>query len=69
MNSEFGPKELIRKLKTDDPDKLIIGHLYINSIRKKVQYLCDIITNNIDILLIPETKLNDSFPNWSIFDE
>ena len=34
-NKEVGPKELIRKLKADDPDKLIIGHLNINSIRNK----------------------------------
>ena len=62
MEYEVGPKELIGKLKADDPDKLIIGHLNINSIRNKLRCLCDIISNNIDILLISETKLNDSFP-------
>ena len=60
---ELGPKELIRKIKIDDPNKLVIGHLNINSIRYKFECLCDIVANNIDILLISETKLNDSFPN------
>ena len=60
---ELGPKELIRRLKIDDPNKLVIGHLNINSIRYKFECLCDIVANNIDILLISETRLNDSFPN------
>ena len=59
---EFAPKNLIRKLKFDNPNKLIIGHLNINSIRYKFECLCDI-DNNIDIPLISETKLNDTFPN------
>ena len=58
---EFAPRNLIRKLKFDNPNKLIIGHL--NSIRYNFECLCDIIDNNIDILLISETKLNDTFPN------
>ena len=41
----------------------MIGHLNINSIRYKFECLEDIIINNVDILLISETKLNDIFPN------
>ena len=40
----------------------MIGHLNINSIRSKFEFLKDTIGNNIDIFLISETKLNDSFP-------
>ena len=40
----------------------MIGHLNINSIRSKFEYLKDLIGNNIDVFLISETKLNDSFP-------
>ena len=40
----------------------IIGHLNINYIRNKFRCLCDMLSNNTDILLISETKLNDSFP-------
>ena len=60
---ELAPENLIRKLKFDKPNKLIIWHLNINSIRYKFEYLRDIIDNNIDILLISETKLNDTFSN------
>ena len=56
------PKYLIKKLKHDNPNKIMIGHLNINSIRSKFEFLKDLIGNNIDVLLISETKLNDSFP-------
>ena len=44
------------------PDKLILGHLNINSARKKFETLTYVIDNNIDLLLISETKLDYSFP-------
>ena len=37
-------------------------HLNINSIRYKFEFLKELIGNNIDIFLISETKLNDTFP-------
>ena len=39
-----------------------MGHLNINSVRNKFEALTCIIENNIDLLLISETKLDDSFP-------
>ena len=50
-------------MKAQSSDKLILGHLNINSIRNKFEALKFIIGNNIDILLISETKLDDSFPS------
>ena len=56
------PKDLLKMLKHDNPNKIIIGHLNINSIRYKFEFLKELIGNNIDIFLISETKLNDTFP-------
>ena len=42
--------------------KIIIGHLNINFIRYKIEFLKELIGNNIDILLVSETKLNETFP-------
>ena len=56
------PKDLLKMLKYDNPNKIIIGHLNINSIRYKFEFLKELIGNNIDIFLISETKLNDTFP-------
>ena len=63
---ELPPKDLLKKLKICNPNNLIIGHLNINSIRYKYECLNDIIDKNIDILLISETKLNDSFPTGQL---
>ena len=48
-------------MKIQCPEKIIVGHLNINSIRNKFDALSFIIDTNIDILLISETKLDDSF--------
>ena len=42
---------------------MIFGHLNINSVRNKFDLPGDIIKNNVDILMISETKLDSSFPN------
>ena len=51
----------VQEMKFKCPDKLIMGHLNINSIRNKFDALSLIIKNNVDILMISETKLDDSF--------
>ena len=60
---ELPPKKHFKKLKIADPNKLLIVHLNINSIRYKFEYLKNIIDNNVDILLISGTKLDNTFPN------
>ena len=51
----------LKEMKDQSSDKLILGHLNISSIRKTFEALKIIIDNNIDIFLISETKLDDSF--------
>ena len=48
-------------MKIQCSEKIIVGHLNINSIRNKFDALSFIIDTNIDILLISETKLDGSF--------
>ena len=52
----------LEEMKSKCPDKLIMGHININSIRNKFDALSLIVRNNVDILMISETKLDDSFP-------
>ena len=54
-------------MKSKCPDKLIMGHLNINSIRNKFDALSLIFKNNVEIIMISETKLDDSFPTTQIF--
>ena len=53
----------LRKMEIQFPDKLIIAYLNINSIRNKFDSFSFMVENNVDILLISETKLDDSFPS------
>ena len=55
-------KSRLKEMKVQSSDKPILGHLSINSIQTKFEALKFIIDNNIDIFLISETKLDDSFP-------
>ena len=47
-------------MKIQCPEKIIVGHLNISSIRNKFDALSFIIDTYIDILLISGTKLDDS---------
>ena len=53
----------LKEMKEKSPNKLIVEHLNINSIRNKFEFLEDIINRNLDIILLSETKLDDSFPS------
>ena len=55
-------KSRLKEMKALSSDKLILGHTNINSIRNKFEALKFIIDNNLDMFLISETKLDDSFP-------
>ena len=44
-------------------NRIIIGHLNIDSLKNKFESLQEQINGNVDILLISEAKLDDSFPN------
>ena len=44
------------------PKNLIIGHLNINSVRNKFSSLQQTVFSKTDILLLSETKIDDSFP-------
>ena len=61
-------KNFLKSLRTSNPDKLVFANLNINSIRKKFEMLSDHIKGNIDVSLVSETKIVDSFPigNFSI---
>ena len=44
-------------------EALVLGHININSIRNKLDMLADLIKSKVDILLVSETKIDDSFPS------
>ena len=56
-------KRGLKEIKIHSSDKLRLGHLNISSVRNTFDALRYLIDNNIDLLLISETKLDDCFPN------
>ena len=44
------------------PQNPIIAQININSIRNKFETLVSLVTSDIDILMISETKIDESFP-------
>ena len=51
----------LKGIRCKNLNRIIIGHLNINTIRNKMQMLTQLITRKINILLISEIKLDDSF--------
>ena len=53
---------ILGSLRRKNLKKLIISHLNINSLRKKFEFLVDQIKGKVDLLMVSETKLDESFP-------
>ena len=53
----------LSEIRKSSKDKLIIGNLNLNSLPHKFDQLKLMIQGKIDILVITETKLDDSFPS------
>ena len=54
---------ILRNLKLKNINRLVLGHLNINSLAGKFDQLKALIKRNIDILVLAETKIDSSFPN------
>ena len=59
----------LKDIRQKNLGKIVVGHLNINPIRQKFDSLIEITAGNIDILMISETKLNESFPKGQFLIE
>ena len=57
----------LKNLRVKYSNKIIMGHLNINSIRNKFELLSSLIGGKIDILMISEAKLGATFPTYQFF--
>ena len=58
---------ILNDLRVRNYNKVIIGNLNINSISSKFDQLKSIVQGKIDILVLTETKLDESFPTSQFF--
>ena len=56
------PKSILNTLKIKNNKRIIIGHLNINHLEKKFLPLVSLVKDRLDIFLISETKIDESFP-------
>ena len=52
----------MKSIRQENTNKLVFPHININSLRNKFELLVDQVKGNIDVLMISETKIDDSFP-------
>ena len=62
-NGKFTVFEQLRKIRLKNMNGITIGQININSLRNKFSFLCEAVSGNIDVLLVTETNLDNSFPN------
>ena len=58
----YEPNELLNNIRISNANRLIIGQLNINSLRNKFDALKALIIGKLDILVITESKLDNTFP-------
>ena len=62
ISDPLSAKEILKHLKLQNVNRLVVGQLNINSISGKFDLLKEVIKDNIDILVITKTKLDNNFP-------
>ena len=55
----------LKKVKIKRPKNVIIGNLNINSISGKFDQLTCLVPNNADILVLTDTKLDETFTTYN----
>ena len=63
MEKDKGFGEILNDVRQKNINRPIIGQLNINSIRNKFRFLESEASKHIDILMISETKTDESFPS------
>ena len=61
-NCEGCPLEILKKIRINNVNRVVTGHVNIDSIRNKFDMLSCMVKDNIDILTVAGTKLDSSFP-------
>ena len=62
INKEGDCNNTVKSLRKDNLNKPIFAHLNINSIRNQSELLSEQIKDNVDALMISQSKIDDSFP-------
>ena len=59
--------DYLRESRVNNPKKVTLGHLNINSIPNKFEGIMGIVKNNLDVFLLSETKIDGTFPDSQFY--
>ena len=59
----------LSNIRKNNINRLILAHININSKRKKFDQLVDGVKGKVDVLMISETKIDNSFPTMQLLIE
>ena len=63
-NDEFlNPLSTIKNIRLSNVNRVVIDNVNINSLPNKFSQLKELVLKSVDILVLTQTKLDDSFPN------
>ena len=57
------PNFLLNNIRNENSERSIIGHLNVNHIEKRFEPLVSLVKDKLDIILLSETKIDESFPS------
>ena len=60
---DLNPLSVVKNLKLKNVNKAIIGQININSISPKFNQLKKLVLKHVDVLVVCETKLDETFPS------
>ena len=63
MDKDNNAFDTIKEYRMKNVNKVILANLNINSIPNKFSSLKELVSNNIDVLVIQETKLDETLKN------
>ena len=55
-------KTKLKDIRITNLNRIVISHININSIRNKFELLAEAVMGNLDILMVTEMKIDESFP-------
>ena len=62
IKANYNFKTKLKDIRIANLNRIDISHININSIRNKFELLAEAVTGNADILIVTETKIDESFP-------
>ena len=67
VNEKDDPHVILSNIRKKNLNKVILGHLNINHLSGKFEDLRYVIKDKMDVLVLTETKIDDSYPTSHFF--